>query len=184
MKSKGIVKIDEVGRLVIPKEIRNMLNLKDKLVEAYVENDRLIIRRYAPLRFCHQLLKDLCGKVGELSGYVCFAGDLNCITEVSSSLLSFLKDKPTSYPLKQKLKEGQAVNINASEGVVLIPLTDGEEFEYYSLCLLPLNDESTCVGFFGLISLDQTSNFGENEIYLLKVAKELFLSALKHEKNK
>ena len=60
MKNKGIVKIDDVGRLVIPKSIRNMLQLKDKLVEVYVENDKLIIKRYAPLSLCDKIIRNLC----------------------------------------------------------------------------------------------------------------------------
>ncbi len=55
MKSTGIVRnIDELGRLVIPKEMRkNMGIATDDPVEIFVENDRIILQKYAPAcAFC------------------------------------------------------------------------------------------------------------------------------------
>ena len=50
MKSTGIVrKVDELGRVVIPIELRRTLgiDLKDAL-EIYVDEDRVILRKYEP----------------------------------------------------------------------------------------------------------------------------------------
>ena len=50
MKSTGIVrKVDELGRIVIPKEIRKTfrIEVKDEL-EIYVEEDRIILKKYEP----------------------------------------------------------------------------------------------------------------------------------------
>ena len=50
MKSTGIVrKVDELGRVVLPIELRRTLNIdiKDSL-EIYVENDTIILRKYEP----------------------------------------------------------------------------------------------------------------------------------------
>lgn len=50
MKSTGIVrKVDELGRVVLPIELRRTLNIdiKDSL-EIYVENDSIILRKYEP----------------------------------------------------------------------------------------------------------------------------------------
>ena len=50
MKSTGIVrKIDELGRLVIPMEIRRGFNLDVKdPVEFFIEEDRIILKKYQP----------------------------------------------------------------------------------------------------------------------------------------
>ena len=53
MKSTGMVrKVDELGRIVLPSEIRqNMdINVKDPL-EIFVENDRIILKKYQPSCF-------------------------------------------------------------------------------------------------------------------------------------
>lgn len=48
MKSTGIVrKIDELGRIVLPRELRRTLNMNDRdPIEVFVENDTIILRKY------------------------------------------------------------------------------------------------------------------------------------------
>jgi len=50
VKSTGVTRqIDELGRFVLPVEIRRALhiNLKD-YIEIYTENDRIILKKYQP----------------------------------------------------------------------------------------------------------------------------------------
>ena len=51
MKSLGIVrKLDEVGRIVLPKELRRMFQIENSedAVEIYTEDDKIILRKYQP----------------------------------------------------------------------------------------------------------------------------------------
>ncbi|HZJ77220.1 MAG TPA: AbrB/MazE/SpoVT family DNA-binding domain-containing protein [Clostridia bacterium] len=51
MKSMGIVKrIDEVGRIVLPKELRKMFDLveSEDSVEIFVDGDQIILKKYLP----------------------------------------------------------------------------------------------------------------------------------------
>lgn len=50
MKSTGIVrKMDELGRIVLPMEIRNTFDLNPKdAMEIFVEDDCIILRKYEP----------------------------------------------------------------------------------------------------------------------------------------
>ena len=50
MKSTGIVrKVDELGRIVLPMEIRNTLDINPKdPLEIFVENDQIVLRKYEP----------------------------------------------------------------------------------------------------------------------------------------
>lgn len=55
MKSTGIVrKLDELGRIVLPIELRRTLNLAEKdAVEIYVDGENIILRKYQPnCAFC------------------------------------------------------------------------------------------------------------------------------------
>ncbi len=49
MKSTGIVrKLDELGRIVIPIELRRSLNIKEKdPLEIFVENERIVLKRFS-----------------------------------------------------------------------------------------------------------------------------------------
>lgn len=50
MKSTGIVrKVDELGRIVLPVELRRTLNIAEKdALEIYVDDDRIILKKYEP----------------------------------------------------------------------------------------------------------------------------------------
>lgn len=50
MKSTGIVrKVDELGRIVIPKELRRKFCIEEKDgLEIYVEDDKIILKKYEP----------------------------------------------------------------------------------------------------------------------------------------
>ena len=55
VKSTGIVrKVDELGRIVIPIELRTTLGIKERdSLEIYVEEDRIILKKYTPAcAFC------------------------------------------------------------------------------------------------------------------------------------
>ena len=77
MKSTGIVRhIDELGRVVVPKEIRKKLGIENTdPVEIYVDGDKIILTKYHPV--CH-----FCGSIDELVEFkgknVCSA----CISEL------------------------------------------------------------------------------------------------------
>lgn len=79
MKSTGIVrKIDELGRVVIPIELRRTLGIGEKdALEIYVDNERIIFKKYeTSCTFCtstddvkHFKSKNVCAK---------------CVTELKS----------------------------------------------------------------------------------------------------
>ena len=64
MKSTGIVrKVDELGRIVLPMELRRTLeiNKKDGL-EIYVDSDRIVLKKYEPACV-------FCGNAGDVINY-------------------------------------------------------------------------------------------------------------------
>ena len=50
MKSTGIVrKIDSLGRIVLPKETRKILDIKEKdTIEIFIDNNRIVLEKYHP----------------------------------------------------------------------------------------------------------------------------------------
>ena len=55
MKSTGIVrKVDELGRVVIPIELRRTLDIQEKdPIEIYVDDDKIILKKYTSRMTCH-----------------------------------------------------------------------------------------------------------------------------------
>lgn len=77
MKSTGIVrKVDELGRVVIPIELRRTLNIGEKdALEIFTEGDTIILKKYEPACvFCGQA-KDVTHVKGK---NICAA----CIAEI------------------------------------------------------------------------------------------------------
>ena len=79
MKSTGIVrKVDELGRVVIPIELRRTLDIAEKdALEIYVDADKIILKKYEPACV-------FCGSADNVINYksknVCQA----CLTEMAS----------------------------------------------------------------------------------------------------
>ncbi|MBR5774121.1 MAG: AbrB/MazE/SpoVT family DNA-binding domain-containing protein [Clostridia bacterium] len=80
VRSTGIVrKVDELGRLTIPKEIRKQMNIRDNVdsFEMFTDGNNLILRKYAPsCVFCNSFEMDMISYKGM---NVCKA----CINELS-----------------------------------------------------------------------------------------------------
>ena len=75
MKSTGIVRrVDELGRVVIPIELRRTLGIKIKdALEIYVEGERIILKKYEPA----------CIFCGSEEGVKQFSGRMVCRDRVS-----------------------------------------------------------------------------------------------------
>lgn len=60
MKSTGIVrKIDELGRIVLPKELRRTMDIPEGTqMEIFVEGDKTVLRKYQPETWSVDELKD------------------------------------------------------------------------------------------------------------------------------
>ena len=60
MKTTGIVRrIDELGRIVIPKEVRKRLKIDSgDLVDIYVDDVNVILTKFYPLNHDHKLISN------------------------------------------------------------------------------------------------------------------------------
>lgn len=64
MKSTGIVRpVDSLGRVVLPIELRRVLDIeKDTFLEVYVDEDKIILKKYQPACI-------FCGNAEDLTSY-------------------------------------------------------------------------------------------------------------------
>ena len=80
MKSVGIVrKVDELGRIVLPAELRNSLGIEKRHpLEIYVENEYIILKKYQPDCI-------FCGDVQDVSQYKGKNICQSCLSELKST---------------------------------------------------------------------------------------------------
>ena len=80
MKATGIVRhIDELGRIVVPKEIRKKLGIANTdPVEIYVEGDKIILTKFHPA--CH-----FCGSTENVTDFKSKKICASCIADIKSN---------------------------------------------------------------------------------------------------
>lgn len=81
MKTTGIVRrIDELGRIVIPKEVRTRLKMDSgDPVDIAVEDDRVVLSKFYPLNHDSQLVKNFCDSLKEVYNCDIIITDINKI---------------------------------------------------------------------------------------------------------
>lgn len=80
MKSTGIVrKVDELGRVVIPIELRRTQGIAEKdALEIYVDAEKIILKKYQPACI-------FCGNADNVENYKNKVVCLECINEMKTS---------------------------------------------------------------------------------------------------
>jgi len=133
LKSTGVVRrIDELGRIVIPKEIRRNLGIRDgENVEIFTEYDSIILKKYNRLTGTGYLAKALCDIVYNDLGYKIIITDREKIIAeagISEELInkSILKEQENIIESRETItKENNILkldNIELKGNFVFIPI--------------------------------------------------------------
>lgn len=79
MRTTGIVRrIDELGRIVIPKEVRKRLKMDSgDTVDIAVEDEKVVLTKFHPLNHDSQLVKNFCDSLKEIYNCDIFITDIN-----------------------------------------------------------------------------------------------------------
>ena len=104
MKATGIVRrVDDLGRIVIPKEIRRTLRIREgDPLEIYTEKDGgVIFRKYSPMGDLQDFVVQMCDAVGNNTGKIAAVSDRDAIIALSGAPKRELLDKPNSEALSQ-----------------------------------------------------------------------------------
>lgn len=86
MKATGIVRrIDDLGRIVIPKEIRRTLRIREgDPLEIYTEKDgEVIFKKYSPMGDLQAVAAQLCESIGKNTGHIAAVADRDSIIAVA-----------------------------------------------------------------------------------------------------
>lgn len=179
MKESGLIRMDEVGRITLPAEMRKVLKLdKERVVELYIEKNKLIIKKYSPVSSLGKFSARLAKAAGDIAGAVCFVCDTTKILDCSSEIFAEMQNKKISEELLSVINSGEPSLINASDGGKLFPLCEGFTFDYRAIAALPVIKDKMPVGCLVLAACGERDVFSDNEITVLKICRELVLSAL------
>ena len=120
MKATGIVRrIDDLGRVVIPKEIRRTMRIREgDPLEIYTSRDgEVIFKKYSMLGGLEEFAVQLCETMSRSTGRICAITDRDSVIAVAGGGRRELQGRDLSPELEQVL-EGRGIYQYDGEGTV------------------------------------------------------------------
>ena len=108
MKATGIVRrIDDLGRVVIPKEIRRTMRIREgDPLEIFTDKDgELIFKKYSPIGELSDFAAQICDSLRKSTDSIAAVCDRDAVIAISGGGKRELLDKPISQPLSQIMEE-------------------------------------------------------------------------------
>ena len=108
MKATGIVRrVDDLGRIVIPKEIRRTLRIREgDPLEIYTEKDGgVIFRKYSPMGDLQEFAAQMCQSIVSSTGHIAAVADRDSIIALHGAPKRELVDKPNSPGLEKIMEQ-------------------------------------------------------------------------------
>ncbi len=123
MKATGIVRrIDDLGRVVIPKEIRRTLRIREgDPLEIYTERDgEVIFKKYSPMGDLTELAGQICESISKNTGHIAVICDRDSVIAVSGASKRDLMDKRNSAELEQLMEQRKTYRYQPGESKIRV----------------------------------------------------------------
>lgn len=166
MKATGIVRrIDELGRVVIPKEIRKTLRIREgDPLEIFTDRDgQIILKKYSPIGELSDFASQIAESVQSTIGHI------TCITD-RDSIVSVIGGSKKDYLAKQLSKDLEKI-ITEKSAIILSPelekpisiIENDPQHSYTSQIVAPIVSEGDPIGSVVLFSTDPAIKIGDAE---------------------
>ena len=171
MKATGIVRrIDDLGRVVIPKEIRRTLRIREgDPLEIFTDREgEIILKKYSPIGEMTTFAKQYAESLAKVSGHVALIADRDQFIAVAGGGKSFA-GKEVSSQLEEKMDQRESVFASKGDRNY-INVCDEVQEEFHHQAIVPIICEGDVIGAVLLLETDQRSRMGEVEQKLLQSA--------------
>ena len=171
MKATGIVRrIDDLGRVVIPKEIRRTMRIREgDPLEIFTErNGEVIFKKYSPIGELGEFAAEYAETLASTSGIAVVITDKDNIIAVSGAPKKELAEKRISENV-EKILERKSVFVTEDASGEKMPVVDGAE-KYFAGVVAPIVSEGDTIGSVMMVSDDNNVNMGEGEKKLCQSA--------------
>ena len=172
MKATGIVRrIDDLGRVVIPKEIRRTLRLREGTpLEIFTDREgEIIFKKYSTMAELGTFAAQYADALAAGSGHMVCITDRDQVLAVSGGMKKEVRQKGISEDLSRLLSRRET--LTASRGDArFIPILAEENPEYLSETIVPILCEGDVIGSVILAGREEKSRMGETEKKLAATA--------------
>lgn len=170
MKATGIVRrIDDLGRVVIPKEIRRTLRIREgDPLEIFTDREgQIILKKYSPIGEMSTFAKEYTESLSQTSGCITCIIDKDHIIAVSGGNKKELLEKHISDDLEDIINS-RTTHIANKDEKKFIYITENDKDLYNHELITPIISEGDVIGAVVLLSLD--NKMGELETKLAQTA--------------
>ena len=171
MKATGIVRrIDDLGRVVIPKEIRRTLRIKEgDPLEIFTNNNgEVIFKKYSPIGELSEFATQYADTLARTSGQGVLITDKDSIIAVSGLPKKDLSDKKISPELEAVMEEKTTFIKNPND-TKMVPVAEGND-KYSASVVAPIITEGDYIGSVIVIGADENYTTTEVETKLAQSA--------------
>lgn len=169
MKATGIVRrIDDLGRVVIPKEIRRTLRIREgDPLEIFTDKDgEIILKKYSPIGELGTFAKQYAEALAQTTGHTICITDKDQVIAVSGGSKREFLEKQISKELEMAIDERETIIANIDEKQFIEILNDSNSKEYTSEVITPIISEGDAIGSVIFLSKDSKTKMGEIETKL------------------
>ena len=171
MKATGIVRrIDELGRIVIPKEIRRTFNIREGTpLEIFCgENNELVLKKYSMINELKDFATDVCQATFDTLACPVIICDKDSFVAYSGFQKNLFLDKTISQKLFRHIDNRKDILKNKQDGDLMIELFDGDTTDYSSQIVVPIMSSGDTYGAIICYKTSQ-NKLSQTELQVLKV---------------
>ena len=174
MKATGVVRrIDDLGRIVIPKEIRKTLRIKEgDPLEIFTDKDgEVILKKYSPIGELSEFAITYAETLAKTTGHIACITDKDTVIAVSGAPKKEFLQKNLSHELED-IMDNKEIYKSKENNEVSVPITQNDNYErkYHSQLVYPIISQGDTIGSIILISKDQTTKMGDIELKVVQSA--------------
>ena len=172
MKATGIVRrIDDLGRVVIPKEIRRTLRIKEGTpLEIFTDREgEVILKKYSPIGELNIFAKEYAEALAQTTGLVACITDHDQVVAAAGQGSREYMGKEISGELEDAITSRESRCLNGNEKGK-IAVTKEQREVLYSELMQPIISAGDAIGSVILLGKTDKDVLGETEKLLVKTA--------------
>jgi len=175
LKATGIVRrIDDLGRIVIPKEIRRTLRIREgDPLEIFVDRDgEIIFKKYSPFVSLKDFAKEYTDSLFKALGHVSCISERNTIVAITGSSRANFSYEVIEAAVEQAMTERRILKLDKPEQLYLGSSSLDEEYQFTAKVIAPIISAGDAIGAVILSAQEPGKCMGEIEVMLAKTAAE------------
>ncbi len=170
MKATGIVRrIDDLGRIVIPKEIRRTMRIREgDPLEIYTSNDgEVVFRKFSPVGELDGGTSQAAEVLAKLTGNAALVFDRDHVVAVSGARKSEYAERRLSPALEELIEQRRSYVFERSSSPGLFPI---EGLDKPALAAVPIISAGDVIGAVALIDQNGKPEPDEKKLMLTRAA--------------